>query len=276
MFGRKILLFFALFLLSQIILSRSIYAEDISQQVEKKIFNLINLERKKQGLELYKWDRKLDVPARNHSKDMFKRNFFAHENPDGLNPIDRQRRDYPELIGGVGENIHCIETTSEEEAKNVASIAKQVVKDWMNSPGHRANNLSKKYTHLGVGVYIGKKGDRWKIYTSVVFADEYGVFDDLGKLKPFKLAIKNGSEFTLKGEIYIAPSKFSAYITLPDPKERCSSSDGKYYVGAYPPKLYIKGKNFKVMIELNKGKGTYKLFFGKGKAFYLAKIFKAK
>jgi len=276
MFGRKIPLFFALLFLSQIILSRSIYAENIPQQVERKVFDLINAERKKRGLKPYKWDEKLGIPGRNHSKDMFKRNFFAHENPDGLTPTDRQWRDYPALIGGVGENIHCIETTSEKEAKKIDSITKQVVQDWMNSPGHRANNLSKKYTHLGVGVYIGKKGDRWKIYTSAVFADEYGVFDDLGKLKPFKLAIKNGSKFTLKGKIYIAPSKFSAYITLPDPKARCKSSDGEYYVGACPPKLYIKGKNFKVLIELNKGKGTYKLFFGKGETFYLAKIFKAK
>ena len=56
-------------------------------------------------------------------------------------------------------------------AENIAAgypTAEDVVSGWMNSPGHRANILSPKYTEVGVGVVNGegKFGTYW--------AEEFG------------------------------------------------------------------------------------------------------
>jgi uncharacterized protein YkwD len=45
----------------------------------------------------------------------------------------------------AGENIAMGQRTPEE-----------VVKAWMDSPGHRANILNNTYTHIGVGYVEGK------------------------------------------------------------------------------------------------------------------------
>jgi uncharacterized protein YkwD len=44
----------------------------------------------------------------------------------------------------VAEHIHW--------GVDVSARPKQIVIDWMNSPGHRANILNPSLTHLGVGV----------------------------------------------------------------------------------------------------------------------------
>src|SRR6185369_16837206 len=44
---------------------------------------------------------------------------------------------------------------------------KEVVKSWMDSPGHRENILNKKYTELGIGIAADKNGE---LYYTQVFA----------------------------------------------------------------------------------------------------------
>lgn len=48
----------------------------------------------------------------------------------------------------AGENIAMGQKTPEE-----------VVKGWMNSPGHRANIMSTSFTHIGVG--YAANGNYW-------------------------------------------------------------------------------------------------------------------
>jgi len=80
--------------------------------------------------------------------------FRAHDDPGtGTSVVDRIRATgYLDSAGswGVGENIGWGFTTGAE-----------AVTWWMNSPGHRANILQSDFTHLGVGVYLGKI-DEWR------------------------------------------------------------------------------------------------------------------
>lgn len=46
----------------------------------------------------------------------------------------------------VAENIHW--------GVDVNARPKQIVIDWMNSPGHRANILNPSLTHIGVGIAL--------------------------------------------------------------------------------------------------------------------------
>jgi uncharacterized protein YkwD len=110
-----------------------------ASKFERDVFDLTNAERAKHGLPPFIWDDRLAAAARAHSADMASRGFFAHINPDGLDPFDRMKK------AGISYRI---------AAENIAygqRTAQAVVTSWMNSPGHRANILHGTLTHLGVG-----------------------------------------------------------------------------------------------------------------------------
>ena len=64
----------------------------------KEGFTLANLERANLKMEKLSYDEKLAEIARNHSKDMVERSFFAHVNPDGKSPLARTSRSRYECI----------------------------------------------------------------------------------------------------------------------------------------------------------------------------------
>jgi hypothetical protein len=115
-------------------------------QVERAVFTLTNNERARHGLPALLPDETLDSIAREHSVDMLRRNFFSHTNPDGDSPGDRIGKAHRQLVGEGAENVWS------GSGYSVAASAAQIVGDFMNSPGHRANILNQEYTHLGVGV----------------------------------------------------------------------------------------------------------------------------
>lgn len=56
---------------------------------------------------------------------------------------------------------HSLQHTSAPVAENIAmgqSTAPEVLNDWMNSPGHRANILNASYTRIGVSAYRSRGG----------------------------------------------------------------------------------------------------------------------
>lgn len=108
----------------------------------------------------------LTLAARQHSFDMYNRDFFDHENPDG----DRaqQRADANGYDGSAGENIAAGYDTVDE-----AHVA------WLESVGHRKNVLSLwetfsqsfHYDEIGVGYYFpGSSGSStYHTYYTQVF-----------------------------------------------------------------------------------------------------------
>lgn len=141
--------------------------------LEGTIHNFINLERAKQGLAKLEIDPYLTGIARNHSKDMATRNFFAHDNPDGQDPTARANAlgytCHKELGGGyysegIAENIfqnnlydsimYVDDIPSSYAWNTQEEIAKTTVDGWMNSEGHRQNILTESYDLEGLGVYV--------------------------------------------------------------------------------------------------------------------------
>lgn len=114
---------------------------------EQQVLILTNEERAKQGLAALQADAKLMAAAHEKSVDMQTNNYFSHTSPTFGSPFDRLK-----ALGisyrAAGENIAKGQRTPSE-----------VVKAWMDSPGHRANILNAKYTHLGVGFV--EKGYHW-------------------------------------------------------------------------------------------------------------------
>jgi hypothetical protein len=91
----------------------------------------------------------LEQAAKMKAEDMVMHGYFSHESPDGVSPWDWIKRTGYEFAY-AGENL----------AINFFD-SKDVVDAWMNSTGHRANILDKRYTEIGIGtakgVYKGKE-----------------------------------------------------------------------------------------------------------------------
>lgn len=107
--------------------------------VEQKVLDLTNAERSKAGLKPLAADAKLMDAAREKSADMRKNHYFSHTSPVLGSPFDRMK-----ALGisyrSAAENIAMGQTSPEE-----------VVKAWMESPGHRQNILTPGFTHIGIG-----------------------------------------------------------------------------------------------------------------------------
>lgn len=114
----------------------------IDENSEWEMLNLVNRERTKVGLNVLTMDFKLRDVARAHSLDMFKRNYFSHETPEGLSPFDRLDKAGIEYRA-AGENLALAPSVE---------LAHQGL---MNSPGHKANILSPDFNKIGIGTVDG-------------------------------------------------------------------------------------------------------------------------
>ncbi|MEH7331154.1 CAP domain-containing protein [Neobacillus drentensis] len=108
-------------------------------QYAQQVIDLTNAQRSKNGLPALKADTQLSGVAQKKAVDMQQNNYFSHTSPTYGSPFDMMR-DFGVTYRAAGENIAQGQRTPQE-----------VVTAWMNSPGHRANILSSKFTHIGVG-----------------------------------------------------------------------------------------------------------------------------
>ena len=111
---------------------------------EREAFNLINEQRKKEGLEALQIDDEVQNVARVKAKDMVNNNYFSHTSPTYGSPFDMLKK-YGISYKSAGENI----------AGN--GTAQGAVNAWMNSPGHKANILNSKYNYTGIAVVTSPK-----------------------------------------------------------------------------------------------------------------------
>jgi uncharacterized protein YkwD len=119
------------------------------EKVEDLVLEITNQDRRAKGLApLIKDDELRDV-ARAYSNDMLVRRFFDHTTPDGVSFDERIADRYLHRVRIMGENIWY---ASGYNPSNTQRLAKEIVDDWMSSPGHRDNLLSPDFTHLGVGI----------------------------------------------------------------------------------------------------------------------------
>ena len=120
---------------------------------ERRVFDLTNAERARNNLPALIWDNNLARAARSHSEDMSRNNFLGHQGSTG---------------SSVAQRIQTAGFTGSGGSENVASgqtTPETVVRDWMNSAGHRANILDRTVSHMGVGF---SRLD-WRLRTTQVF-----------------------------------------------------------------------------------------------------------
>lgn len=119
------------------------------EKIENLVFEMTNQLRRAKGLAPLSKDDELRNVARAYSDDMLVRRFFDHTTPDGVTFDERIADRYRHRVRLIGENIWYAYGYN---LSKIHQIAKEIVDDWMSSPGHRENILDPRFTHLGVGV----------------------------------------------------------------------------------------------------------------------------
>lgn len=112
--------------------------------MRQEIFDLVNEERAKFGLNLVVRNETLENQATEYACEMIQYDFFAHVNPVTGSTLRERTREfgYPFLV--VGENLAAGQSTP-QEAMNA----------WIASSEHRENLLDPRFVELGVGIRSG-------------------------------------------------------------------------------------------------------------------------
>lgn len=108
------------------------------------VLKFANAERQKVGLPRLTENEKLAKAALLKAEDIFAKQYFAHESPEGKGP-----QDLAEAVGydylAIGENLALGNFLGDQNLINA----------WMASTGHRENILGKKFTQIGIAVLKG-------------------------------------------------------------------------------------------------------------------------
>ncbi len=108
---------------------------------------LVNRERTRRGMRALRVNRRLSQAALSHTEDMVEKRYFEHVSKSGNSVVDRLLS--TGYLGGlrswaVGENLAW--------GIDKLSTPRQTVTNWMDSPGHRANILNRRFREIGIGV----------------------------------------------------------------------------------------------------------------------------
>ena len=137
------------------------------EELAAEVVRLVNVERAKEGLAPLGTYDSLTKAAQIRAPEIV--TLFSHDRPDGTSCFTAM--DQTGAKKGAytwGENI---------AAGNATAAA--TVEQWMNSPGHRANILNAKFTHIGVG-YQHSAGSTYGHYWVQMFTGTSSVPDSPG------------------------------------------------------------------------------------------------
>jgi uncharacterized YkwD family protein len=109
-----------------------------------QVVKLVNIERSKRGLKALSSNPRAASVAMLKAKDMSNQKYFSHTSPIYGSPFAMMKR-FGITYRYAGENIAMGQKSPAE-----------VMKDWMNSKGHRTNILSKNFKSIGVAYYKGE------------------------------------------------------------------------------------------------------------------------
>ena len=135
--------------------------------LESSVVARMNAVRRSHGLRPLRLNRRLHAAAVFHSKDMGRRGYFEHDSLSGAPFWRRIERFYPSRgfrSWTVGENLLWGSDTYD------ATFA---VREWMNSPPHRQNMLSRNWREVGIGAafFAGAPGEYRGRPVTIVTAD---------------------------------------------------------------------------------------------------------
>jgi uncharacterized protein YkwD len=124
------------------------------EAIERTLFELVNLEREKEGLSPLRLSAELAVLARRHSADMAESGKLSHISVSG-DTYEARLVGADFFFSGAGENVARSETT----------VVEFVHRSLMESSDHRRNILGTDFNTIGIGVVANRE-------TSAFFATQ--------------------------------------------------------------------------------------------------------
>ncbi|KHE72106.1 CAP domain-containing protein [Halobacillus sp. BBL2006] len=121
--------------------------DQVDGAFREEVIKLTNQAREKNGLKPLKNSADVGEVAQTKAEDMSDNKYFSHTSPTYGTPFD-MLKEFGVDYRTAAENIAAGQQTPD-----------QVVKGWLNSPGHRKNIMNKNMTHIGVG--FAKDGQYW-------------------------------------------------------------------------------------------------------------------
>lgn len=161
---KKTILIFFVLIFSQMSHSLPMQARDSETRIQNDILMYINAYRKQKGLAPLKMDYRMVKEAKQHSQEM-----ANHEIPFGHRYfMQRMHRLYAHIkdAGRGAENV----------AYHYKS-AKDVVNNWLRSPGHKAN-IDGPYHLTGIGIAYDSQG---KLYFTQLFLQQGKPYSSLNQ-----------------------------------------------------------------------------------------------
>ncbi|HEU5057686.1 MAG TPA: CAP domain-containing protein [Kofleriaceae bacterium] len=127
------------------------------EEAEERLVRLVNRDRAKHALPPLDLDARLKEVARRHCEEMRETGVVAHLSPRTGSAADRVK------AGGIRSSVVL------ENVARAYGIG-EAEEGLMNSPGHRANILSKDATHMAIGVVLGEDvAGRREIFVTQLF-----------------------------------------------------------------------------------------------------------
>ena len=123
---------------------------------------LLNEQRRAYNLRALRENSRLDLASVRHALDMARNNYFAHGDFVGriraAHYLDGARSWY------VGENIAW--------GSYSYATPRSIVRNWMNSPPHRANILNRRFRDIGIGIARG--APRAGVSNAATYVTDFG------------------------------------------------------------------------------------------------------
>lgn len=120
--------------------------EATKEKYVKRVFELVNKERVKAGVQPLILNEKLCDMARFKLNEMDELGYFDHKSPVYGSPSEMAKA-FGITDRGCGENLAF------------SSTPESVMDAWMSSEGHRANILNPKYTQIGIACHINSNSN---------------------------------------------------------------------------------------------------------------------
>jgi uncharacterized protein YkwD len=119
---------------------------DAAVHPRRRVVAIVNVRRVEAGLRPLRLNADVHTAAQRHSRDQARRDLMTHTGANGSDAGDRiSRAGY--TWSAWGENVAMGYPTP-----------RSVVRAWMHSSGHRANILTRRFRHLGVGRRLSADG----------------------------------------------------------------------------------------------------------------------
>lgn len=134
----------AFFVLTAFFARYLIESGQMAAVITSALVDLTNQDRKQEDLGTLTINPVLVEAAQAKANDMAEKGYFAHTSPEGIDPW-YWIKEAGYNFSYAGENLAVNFSDSED-----------VVAAWMDSPGHRANILSGKFTEIGIATAVGE------------------------------------------------------------------------------------------------------------------------